>query len=514
MKDTLSKFLGSDIAKLFPKFIAIVFITSFLFIQKADAETYNTTVTCSGLYGGAECTIFNDENLKASMSEGSSKIQQVELLGASFDDSGRIVITSPSGKTSTITTAAGCAQTLAYDDISEYFAETGSYKIRIEAKNDCGGQIKASANFKITYNEPNDFPIYGRKVGESTYIDPATGKEVKVYAQCASCGSWGYDVCNLNAVSALPACSDKYYTQTYFANGSSHSGSGSYLPVSDTSLSCKTISEKHRGCSCSADVTDKDGKVIVSDTSSLNGMVNTYMQCNVSCAYRVCTSKDACQRADAPVCNTPGPCETGEGKCVMQDGKATCQYEHNDANCNAPGNCQANPGQCVAVDGKEICRYALSTEQCNADNNSCTYDSCASEDNGVTAACKAGPDLCGGLIPCGRLGDNPATNTIDESQPCSFCHLALIINNILNYLFELASILALLAIIVTGFLYILSGGNPQRRNAAKEYFMNIIKGYFIIFLAWLIVDFILSAWGFLNPIKGEWNVVCLILNLF
>ncbi|MFA7169239.1 MAG: pilin [Candidatus Paceibacterota bacterium] len=191
----------------------------------------------------------------------------------------------------------------------------------------------------------------------------------------------------------------------------------------------------------------------------------------------------------------------------------TYKTEDNPIVCDTPGECQIGPGEYVVIDGQETCRYETSQDTCEADDDPCTYDFCKSNDNGVTATCNVGPYVCGGMVPCGRLADDPLTPNNDETKSCSFCHLALVANSVIDYMFKIASTLALLALIITGFLYVTSGGNPERKNAAQGYLSNIIKGYVIIFLAWLIIDFILSAWGFMDPIQGEWNVICLLSSL-
>jgi streptogramin lyase len=117
------------------------------------------------------------------------------------------------------------------------------------------------------------------------------------------------------------------------------------------------------------------------------------------------------------------------------------------------------------------------------------------------------PVTTGGLVPCGRDWDDPAT-TWDDTQPCNFCHGIMLLNQGMNFLMKIAGTVAVLAIIITGFLFITSAGNPERKNIAKTTFKWIIIGFLILSLSWLMVDFLLSAWGYLDPLGGEWNVVC------
>lgn len=168
------------------------------------------------------------------------------------------------------------------------------------------------------------------------------------------------------------------------------------------------------------------------------------------------------------------------------------------------GKCQEN-GQCS---------YDTVKSTCTNLGSECKLDRC--DDSSGIAVCITdfSADFCGGLIPCGRELDNPTTEN-NEQASCSLCHIAMLSNNSIQYLIEIASILALLALMISGMLYVMSAGNPEKKNEAKGYVMATIKGFAAVFLAWLIVDFILSAWGFIDPLGGNWNVVCdLFLPLF
>ena len=117
------------------------------------------------------------------------------------------------------------------------------------------------------------------------------------------------------------------------------------------------------------------------------------------------------------------------------------------------------------------------------------------------------PVTTGGLVPCGRDWNDPATPW-DDTEPCNLCYLLFLINKITNFLLALAAAIAMLALVITGFLFITSAGNPERKNNAKATFKWIIIGFFIIFLSWLLVDFLLTVWGYLDPLGGKWDVVC------
>ncbi len=61
-----------------------------------------------------------------------------------------------------------------------------------------------------------------------------------------------------------------------------------------------------------------------------------------------------------------------------------------------------------------------------------------------------------------------------------------------NYLLGLVSIIALLFVVIGGFLYTL-GGLSQQKEKGKTFIMNALIGMVIAFLAWTIVNVIISA---------------------
>ncbi|MCK4891914.1 MAG: hypothetical protein KAS78_04555, partial [Candidatus Pacebacteria bacterium] len=129
---------------------------------------------------------------------------------------------------------------------------------------------------------------------------------------------------------------------------------------------------------------------------------------------------------------------------------------------------------------------------------------------GTTTICNASTIIASckkGLVPCGRLCDSPDTPWNDKDS-CTFCHGIMLLNQGMNFLMKIAGTVAVLAIIITGFLFIASAGNPERKNNAKTAFKWVIVGFLILSLSWLMVDFLLSAWGYLDPLGGKWNVVC------
>lgn len=119
------------------------------------------------------------------------------------------------------------------------------------------------------------------------------------------------------------------------------------------------------------------------------------------------------------------------------------------------------------------------------------------------------PDITTGLVPCGRLSDNPATGDIDESKACSLCALFYMLKNIINFVLDLAVGIGVFILIVAGLLYALSTGNPRNIELAKSAISSVIAGLAIVFIAWLAIAVILQAMGYANV--GTWNQVSCVL---
>jgi len=138
------------------------------------------------------------------------------------------------------------------------------------------------------------------------------------------------------------------------------------------------------------------------------------------------------------------------------------------------------------------------------------YTLIATNSVGETATCNSATIVTScekGLVPCGRLC-NSLDTPWDDTEPCNLCYLLMLLNQGMDFLVKIASVVAILAFVITGFFFITSAGNPERKSLAKTSFKWILVGFLIIFLSWLFVDFLLSAWGYLDPLGGEWNVVC------
>lgn len=70
-----------------------------------------------------------------------------------------------------------------------------------------------------------------------------------------------------------------------------------------------------------------------------------------------------------------------------------------------------------------------------------------------------------------------------------------VISNIINLISVIAGIVAVFAIFVAGFMFITSGGDPQKVNSAKNTIIFVIVGIVVIAIAQIVVVFVINKIG-------------------
>jgi len=88
-----------------------------------------------------------------------------------------------------------------------------------------------------------------------------------------------------------------------------------------------------------------------------------------------------------------------------------------------------------------------------------------------------------GLIPCGTKA-NP--------NMCTVCDFFKLIQNIINFFLYVSAPLTTLAAIYIGFLFMFSGGSPQKVTEAKGKLWMVIIGLFWILGSWLVINTVLN----------------------
>jgi hypothetical protein len=91
-----------------------------------------------------------------------------------------------------------------------------------------------------------------------------------------------------------------------------------------------------------------------------------------------------------------------------------------------------------------------------------------------------------GLVPCG---------TTESGTMCTMCDLIVGMNNIINYVFTIAGIAAIVAIFVGAFMYIFSGASPALAEKGKNAITNALVGIILVVSAWLMVNYAMKVIG-------------------
>jgi len=96
-----------------------------------------------------------------------------------------------------------------------------------------------------------------------------------------------------------------------------------------------------------------------------------------------------------------------------------------------------------------------------------------------------------GLVPC-------------NGPDCTINSFFTLLGNIYHFIvIQIATPLAIIALIVGGIMLMLSAGNPNLAGLGKKILYSAIIGLALVFCSWLIIDFILKAIGY----TGNWSII-------
>lgn len=112
-----------------------------------------------------------------------------------------------------------------------------------------------------------------------------------------------------------------------------------------------------------------------------------------------------------------------------------------------------------------------------------------------------------GFIPCGRNINDPNTDW-NECAPCTLCSGVLMGQLIIEFMIKAAAVVATLALIFAGFVYIFAAGRSEVVLKAKSVISSALTGFVVIFIAWAIIDTLLITMGYIDPIEGSWHMIC------
>lgn len=106
------------------------------------------------------------------------------------------------------------------------------------------------------------------------------------------------------------------------------------------------------------------------------------------------------------------------------------------------------------------------------------------------------------LVPCGR----------DGQGMCTLCHLIIGIKGLIDYGMNIMVFVAIIMIVISGIIYIISSGDEGMMGTAKGLLKNTLIGFALILGAWLIVNTTMWILGTRNDLgiqkQGWTNFSC------
>jgi hypothetical protein len=107
----------------------------------------------------------------------------------------------------------------------------------------------------------------------------------------------------------------------------------------------------------------------------------------------------------------------------------------------------------------------------------------------------------GPIVPCGETGN-----------PCKFCHLFVLFNNIINFiLFCLVPPVAALMMVMGGGYVLIAGENLSNVEKGKSIIKAVVIGLLIVFGAWIIINaffFVIGVSSWTGLEKGWFQINC------
>lgn len=113
------------------------------------------------------------------------------------------------------------------------------------------------------------------------------------------------------------------------------------------------------------------------------------------------------------------------------------------------------------------------------------------------------------IVPCGRNENDPDT-AIDETKPCTICHLVIGGKKVIDWGLKVMTYVAIAIIVAMAILYIVSTGNQGLMTTAKGGIMAALAGFAVMLGAWLIVRTTLRIIA--SDSSGNVNIPGLVIN--
>jgi len=80
-----------------------------------------------------------------------------------------------------------------------------------------------------------------------------------------------------------------------------------------------------------------------------------------------------------------------------------------------------------------------------------------------------------------------------DGGDCGFDDFLRLLDSVISFALYISLVLAVIAFIYAGFLYMTAQGNPSQISTAHGIFIKVLIGFFFILGSWLIVNLIISG---------------------
>ena len=116
-----------------------------------------------------------------------------------------------------------------------------------------------------------------------------------------------------------------------------------------------------------------------------------------------------------------------------------------------------------------------------------------------------------GLVPCGSSVDDLNTPNVNETDPCTLCHLFILLNNIFTYFFTIILPVTATGLMVWGGFTLLTAGESKTKfEQAKNIITAAVVGLVIILASWIFLNMFLSSIGVAEwtGLGNWWKIEC------
>ena len=94
------------------------------------------------------------------------------------------------------------------------------------------------------------------------------------------------------------------------------------------------------------------------------------------------------------------------------------------------------------------------------------------------------------FVQCDGTGIRRGSDT--PRIPCDFCYIVSMAKAIVDFLIVATILITIIVIVVAGIRLVISRGNEQAMEAAKQYLTNAVVGLILVLASWLVIDTVMK----------------------